>query len=310
MAKICYTPKRFQAKAVNLIETCNGIIEEYERQGFDLTLRQLYYQCVARDYIPNTVKSYKNLGDIINDARLAGLVDWERIEDRTRFLRSLPSWKDPEAIVRSAAYSFRFHKWDKQKVLPEIWIEKDALVGVIEGVCNRLEVPFFSCRGYVSQSEMWRAAQRFSERVAAYDQRTLVLHFGDHDPSGIDMSRDIEDRIRLFMGHDSSDDYFDIKRIALNRDQVNRYNPPENPAKLADPRAARYIRQHGPVSWELDALEPSVIANLITEEVERVRDAKLWKQEVDREKISRKQLTAISTQYAAVCDFLAGHDDV
>lgn len=198
MPKVAYIEKRFGAALLAVIDKANAIIAEYAAQGFSLTLRQLYYQFVSRDLLKNRLQEYKRLGDIVNDARLAGLIDWTAIEDRTRFLRDLSHWTDPEAIVKSAAASFRLARWDNQPTAVEVWIEKDALVGVIEPVCERLDVPFFSCRGYTSASEMWVAAQRFIRRDRARGQRTLVLHFGDHDPSGKDMSRDIADRIALF----------------------------------------------------------------------------------------------------------------
>ena len=160
-------------------------IAEYAAQGYDLTLRQLYYQFVSRDLLPNRQSEYKRLGDIINDARLAGLVDWEAIVDRTRNIRALSHWSDPASIVKAAANSFAVDKWADQPKRVEVWIEKDALVGVFEPVCEELDVPLFSCRGYTSQSEVWGAAQRLEKYLMA-DQEVVILHIGDHDPSGLD----------------------------------------------------------------------------------------------------------------------------
>ena len=87
MPKIEYVPKNFSADRLQMIEKVNGVVAEYQKQGYSLTLRQVYYQMVARDIIPNNMRSYKNLGNLINDARLAGLIDWLAIEDRTRNLR-------------------------------------------------------------------------------------------------------------------------------------------------------------------------------------------------------------------------------
>jgi len=160
MPKIKYQDFQFRPATLALIETANRIIAEYQAQGFDLTLRQLYYQFVSRDIIPNTQQSYKNLGSVINDARLAGMIDWETIVDRTRELRTLPHWNDPSDIVDACAGQFNLDRWKDQKYRPEVWIEKDALVGVFQRVCRELDVPLFSCRGYTSQSEMWVGAQR------------------------------------------------------------------------------------------------------------------------------------------------------
>lgn len=266
--KICYQEKRFGALALKKIEIANQIIEEYSAQGFDLTLRQLYYQFVSRDIIPNSQKEYKNLGSVINDARLAGLIDWDAIIDRTRELRKNSHWESPHEIVETAAQQFQVDKWVGQEYRVEVWIEKDALVGIIDGICRKLDVPYFSCRGYTSQSEMHEAAKRLERWYENYDQKILIVHLGDHDPSGKDMSRDIQDRMNLFNGHDM----VQVERIALNMDQVRKYNPPPNPAKITDSRAHAYIQEYGNKSWELDALDPKVIAGLITRTVNEYRD--------------------------------------
>src|SRR5262249_46150196 len=199
MPKISYVPKKFSAATQKVIDQANEIIGQYAAQGYSLTLRQLYYQFVSRDLIPNNMKSYKRLGNIINDARLAGLIDWDAIEDRTRNLHELPSWTSPESIIQACASQFRIDKGAKQPCRVEVWIEKEALAGVFQRVCDELQVPFFSCRGYTSQSEMWVAGMRL-KRILRAKQKPVILHFGDHDPSGIDMTRDIVDRLQMFMG--------------------------------------------------------------------------------------------------------------
>lgn len=272
----------------------NDIIAEYQAQGFVLTLRQLYYQFVSRDLIPNNMREYKKLGGIINDARLAGLIDWSALEDRTRNLQQLSHWNSPTEIIDACAGQYRIDKWADQPVHVEVWIEKDALVGVIEGVCNELDVPYFSCRGYTSQSEMWSAGRRLR-----HFERAIILHLGDHDPSGIDMTRDIRTRLEMFSG-----DNVEVKRIALNDDQIQTYNPPPNPAKTTDSRAADYIARYGQESWELDALEPRTIAALIRDEIEAVRDDGEWALAESKEAAARDQLKAIAEHYDAVIDSL------
>ena len=96
-----FIDKKFAASSLAIIEQANTIIGEYAAQGFKLTLRQLYYQFVARDLLANTQRSYKRLGNIISEARLAGRVDWNAIEDRTRNLESNPHWDDPAAIIKA-----------------------------------------------------------------------------------------------------------------------------------------------------------------------------------------------------------------
>jgi hypothetical protein len=289
MPKTCYREINFKPKSLALIETANAIIEEYSAQGFELTLRQLYYQFVARDVIPNTQKSYDNLGSLINDARLAGLVDWLAIVDRTRSMRKNSHWASPSEIVESCARQFQIDKWEGQEYRPEVWVEKDALVGVVERICSSLDVPYFSCRGYTSQSEMWVAAQRLLQWREA-GQTPIIIHLGDHDPSGIDMSRDIEDRLALFMDGDAPE----FRRIALNKDQVNRYKPPPNPAKLTDSRCRGYIQIHGDKSWELDALDPKVISALIDGAIDGIRQDEVYEERAKLELEHRAALRKVA----------------
>ena len=301
MPLITYTPKNFSATARRIIEQANEILNQYAAQGYDLTLRQLYYQFVSRDILPNRQNEYKRLGDIISEARRAGLIDWDHIVDRTRNLRRPPHWTNPGDIINSAAQSFRRDKWADQPVRVEAWIEKDALLGVLERACLPLAVPYFSCRGYNSDSEMWAAAQRILDHNDN-GQRVIILHLGDHDPSGVDMTRDIRERLLLFT-EDSGD--FEIRRLALNWDQIEEYDPPPNPAKLTDSRANGYIERYGDDSWELDALEPQVINDLIRTEVENVRDEDAWQAITATEERDRLLLAKAARQWNQLARVLA-----
>lgn len=306
MPKICYLPNvrdrlNRNPEHLRLIKMANSIIESYHAQGYDLTLRQVYYQMVARDEIPNTMQSYKRLGSIIDDARLGGLIDWIAIVDRTRNLRELSHWEEPADVIASAAYSFRVDKWKEQQNRIEVWVEKDALVGVIGQVCERWDVPYFSCRGYTSSSEMWLASQRLKGH-ARKNQNPIIIHLGDHDPSGKDMTRDIDDRLTLFMGG------VPVERIALNMDQIEQYDPPPNPAKITDSRARNYIAEFGEESWELDALEPSVIDALIDEKIREIIDIDLWEQVSASEQREREHLETAASRWSEVVDMLQNGD--
>ena len=293
-----FIDKKFAASSVAIIEQANRIISEYAAQGFKLTLRQLYYQFVARDLIDNTQRSYKRLGNIISEARMAGRVDWNAIEDRTRNLETNPHWDDPAAIIRAAARSFRIDKWENQSCRVEVWIEKEALIGVVERICRRLDVDFFACRGYVSQSEQWAAGKRFAE-YRERGQDVVVLHLGDHDPSGLDMTRDNDVRLALFAREDVT-----VRRLALNFDQIEDFGPPPNPAKLTDSRYETYFARYGSESWELDALDPRVIQELIGAAVTEYRDEDAWRAMTDRENDEREQLSVVTQRWADVVAYL------
>lgn len=295
--KLQYKEIAFRASSLALIDKANEILGEYAARGLVVTLRQLYYQFVARDIIPNKQSEYDRLGSIVNDARLAGLIDWSYLQDRTRNLAKLSHWTDPGGVIESAARSYHRDLWEGQKHYLEVWIEKDALVGVIEGICEEWDVPYFSCRGYTSQSEMWAASQRL-RLVEKAKRRTHIIHLGDHDPSGKDMSRDIQDRLALFRSSAT------LERIALNMDQVEQYGPPPNPAKITDSRAAAYIEEFGGESWELDALDPDVLIGLIRDAIVGRLDVPMFERRKEVQEHEREKLVLAAERWADVDDFL------
>lgn len=287
MAKIAYIKRRFAADAIAVISICDGIVTAYGKAGRDLTLRQLYYQLVAHNHFPderkwvrlsngkwvrdpdgtkNAEPNYDWLGTIIADARMAGLIDWSAIVDRTRNTEARPHWADPSQLIANVAGAYHEDLWATQPHRVMCMIEKEALSGMLENTCPTLDVPYLSCRGYLSLSEMWRVAQRIISWHKVHGQETIILHLGDHDPSGIDMSRDIAERLALFCtAHKCPPP--DVRRIALTMEQVRQYDPPPNPAKLSDSRCQNYIAEYGNESWELDAMPAEDIETLITESI-------------------------------------------
>ncbi|MFJ5645786.1 hypothetical protein [Streptomyces sp. NPDC093223] len=297
MPRITYQPKTFRPATQQIIDVANRICAEYAEQGFDLTLRQLYYQFVARDLLPNKQSEYNRLGNIINDARLAGEMDWDYIVDRTRNLRDLAHWNSPSQIIDAVAAQYRTHRWAQQPHRVEVWVEKDALIGVIAKAAEAEDVPYFSCRGYTSQSELWAAARRMIGYERA-GQKPVVIHLGDHDPSGVDMTRDIADRMALFGAS------VKVDRIALNMEQVNRYEPPPNPAKLTDSRAGGYISRYGSSSWELDALDPTTLDRLIRSAVGQYRDQEQWDYDTEAMNAQRSTLARVARRWSGVEDMV------
>lgn len=297
--KIAYKSQTLRGSRLKQVSQANDIIRTYLDDGLRLTIRQLYYQFVARGLIENTVKSYKRLADVINEGRLQGLIDWDAIEDRTRALASLSHWSSPASIVSACATQFRLDLWANQDYRIEIWIEKEALAGVVERVAEQNRVPYLSCRGYTSQSEMHGAAMRLKYFVETGNQDVVILHLGDHDPSGIDMSRDIQDRLALFMG--DAYDNLHFERLALNMNQVEEYQPPPNPAKTTDARYHGYSSEFGESSWELDALNPKVLVDLIDIAIAHYRDDERWETEVEKENTCRHQLGLVASNWIKVC---------
>lgn len=289
MVKQAYITRTFYQKSLDLIEQANTILEEFQERGHTLSLRQLYYQFVARDLLPNKKQSYDRLGDVMSNARLAGLVDWDLIVDRGRILHELAHDASPADALRSVADYYHRDYWADQDWRPEVWVEKEALVEVIGQVCEPLDVPYIAVKGYTSQSTMRERARHLARYAQARGQRPIVFYLGDHDPSGVDMSRDIQDRVNRF-----AEAELPLRRLALNWDQIQTYRPPPNHIKEGDVRSAAYQAQYGNECWELDALSPEVISGLVEIAINSVRDPVQWAATERREATERARLQEVA----------------
>jgi len=290
--KEAFVEKGFSPVSLGMIQIANQILDEYRAQNFRLSLRQLYYQLVARDHIPNNQRSYKNLGNLISNARQAGLIDWEMIEDRGRETVIPGHWDSPAEIVETAARQFRIDKWADQPWHVEVMVEKDALSGVLEPVCRGLDVGITANKGYSSSSTMYEIGKRLTRHH--HDGKQIrVFYLGDHDPSGIDMTRDVEDRLKMY----SRLGDIEVVRLALNFEQVQRWQPPENPATDTDARFAAYVAEYGESSWELDAVEPRTLAELVRHAVQMLLDIDAWDEAMEREGEMREELMLFAKGY-------------
>jgi hypothetical protein len=339
MPKICYRTFRFKPETLACVAAVNAVINELAADGYyKLSLRQVYYRLVAKDLFPddrkftmvgsgkwvrdpagtkNAEPNYKWLGDVVSDGRMAGMLDWDAIEDRNRELEQRSHWDSPGKIIETCAKAYNRDLWENQPFHPEVWIEKAALAGVFDPICTANDVPYFACRGYSSQSALWEAGQRLLECIRN-EQKVLILHFGDHDPSGLDMTRDIEDRLKVFLayhtaadqGYDPDDpaereygmdhvsSYFEVRRIALTKDQIDEFVPPPNPVKQTDSRWQQYVQDTGlNESWELDALDPPTLVDLVEEALLEIRDEDRWKKDTELEAAERAQLQKAADQW-------------
>lgn len=262
-----------------MLETINDILEEYKNDGYVLTLRQLYYQLVSKDIIPNNDKEYAKLSNILKKGRMAGIVDWSAIEDRVR-VPKLPYWvKGVKEAIKDTIEQYRINRMAGQDRNIEIWVEKDALSNVLYRVSSKYHIRLMVNRGYSSVSAMYDAYNRLNSG-------DVILYFGDHDPSGMDMIRDVKDRLAEF-GID-----VDVRPIALTMEQIKKFNPPPNPAKITDPRAKWYIEKYGKTSWELDALPPRELIRLAENAVEEIIDIDTYNAMLEEEKKGIAELEA------------------
>lgn len=309
MAKIKFDDIKLTSSSLAIVDLANAIIEKYRKQGMTLSLRQLYYQMVSLDAIENSQRSYKRVGNIISKARDAGLVDWDAIEDRNRDAYLPTAWSSPAEIVRAAARSFRVDRWQGQENYVEVMVEKDALSGVLMPLCSRYHVRFTANKGYSSASMMFEAGQRILDFILDSDStynQFYILYVGDHDPSGIDMTRDVQERVikysrleEITAKYDNdARDYIHVERLALNWDQVELWKPPPNPAKQTDSRYKDYKQTFGTTkSWELDAVEPVELQRLVEDSILDKIDADQWDIVKDKENEMRAELARFADDY-------------
>lgn len=301
--------KENRAKLVQI----NEIIEEYSAQGYKLTLRQLYYQLVSRGEIPNDQREYAKLSNLLKKGRMAGYVDWDCIEDRLRVPKIPYYVEGVDDALDDTINQYRLDRMAGQEVYIEVWSEKDALSNILYRITNKYHVRLVINRGYGSVTAMYDAYRRFRVQILA-GRKCILLYFGDHDPSGLDMVRDITSRLRQFISYGfydeekdaypDQDDYlawvnaqFKVEHVGLTTAQVKQYAPPPNPAKQTDPRIKWYELEHGDVSWEVDALSPEVLAELLSSHIEKVTDREMYEEVIAQEEKDKEELREMRGDY-------------
>jgi len=281
--KEAFRDQRISGAKLVFIGKINLILEEYGLEGYTLTLRQLYYQLVARGIIENKTSEYSRLGRILVIARMNGLIDWSAIEDRIR-QPYVPYWVT--GIKGAIADTVRQYRLDRQKGQEnyiEVWTEKDAVSNVLKRVTRHFHIRLMVNRGYSSCSAMKEAYERL-DLTLSEGQHPVIIYVGDHDPSGLDMVRDIKERLEEFGA------ILRVKHVALTREQVEEIKPPPNPAKITDPRAKWYIAEHGPQSWELDALKPSSLESIVRKQVEYYVNLDIFQGMIEKEKEDKNRM--------------------
>lgn len=317
MAREFYEQYRPKDETRVLLQYIISIVEDYAQQGLTLTLRQLYYQLVSKDLIRNEEKQYKRVGEIVSRARRGGWLDWEALEDRVRVPRRPSEFRDLDELVQAALNSYRLPRMKGQETYVELWVEKDALAGVLLPIANKYHVTLMVNRGYSSTSAMKEAGERIRATAMELEvDKACVLYLGDLDPSGEDMVRDVAERLdeytnrgRIFeiVEKDGKRDiqaetdaarskrmpYIDVevKKLALTMDQVEEHEPPPNPAKTTDSRFEKFQQKHGDESWEVDALPPAVLRDIIETELDELIDEEKVAEIRDQEQKDKELLT-------------------
>ena len=261
-----------------LIEEARAELEEYN----PMTLRQVYYRLVSRHILKNTVQEYKRLSYALVQGRQEGIIPWDWIEDRLRQPHKVGMWGDLTDFADTAIAAYRKNVWHSQPRYVEVWLEKDALSGVFLQVLYRYGVTLNVGRGYDSWSSIWEASCRLSDEELG--EPTVVLYFGDFDPSGEDMVRSLGERLGFF-GCEP-----EIIKVALTMEDIDRYELPPMMAKRTDSRSASFIAKHGDVAVELDALPPKVLAERVREMVREMMDCEALEEVWETESEERNRL--------------------
>ena len=219
-----------------------------------MTVRQCFYQAVSRGLIDKTEAEYKNvICRHLKDMRLAKQLPWGWIADNTRWMRKPQSFSSLQSAIESTARTYRRALWDSQDVRVEVWLEKDALSGVLYRETGQWDVPLMVTRGYPSLSFLYGAA----EAIEYSEKPTFIYYFGDHDPSGRDISRNVEERLREF----APDTEIHFERVAVEPWQIEEWELPTRPTKLTDSRSKHFKGD----SVEVDAIAPGQLRELVSE---------------------------------------------
>ena len=254
------------------------ITDQYKAMDIKLSTRQTYYQLVAADAV------YKRISKFITDGRYGGVFDWEVIEDRGRTSKRHSQWSGIPSLIESALDSYRLPRWSGQPYYVEMLCEKQAGESVLKPIADKWHVRFGYNKGYTSAAAMYDMSKRVMK--ALYNgQDVVILYLGDHDPSGLDMIRDIKERMVEFLteGEDPQPidieyvrEHFFVHPLALTKEQIEKYSPPPNPAKFSDPRSKDYVAIHGEVSWELDAIDPTTLQEITEDGILQYLDEEMY----------------------------------
>lgn len=266
------------------------ILAEYSEP---ITLRQLYYQLVARQKIGNNDGYYKKTSRDLTTARENGDIDPSKIEDRGRESSDGDYWNDRTAeefiqvSIRSLSrkyLDYDFPRWVGQPNYVEVWCEKDALRRIMEEIAGKYGVVVSVGKGFTSFTHANDTTQRFVEQQDL-GKDCKLLYFGDFDPSGEDMVRDLIGRI-----HEYGADEVTIQKCALTKAQVIEYNLPSDYAKAGDPRSKKFIEKNGNICVELDALRPDLLRSMIDTAIQTSINPQIWNDNIDSHERERAKI--------------------
>jgi hypothetical protein len=269
--------------------TLRDTLVEILTTGAPMTVRQVFYQMVTRGAIPKTDAEYKQtVCRLLTEMRLAGTIPYGWIADNTRWMRKPKTHSSAGEALALTAKAYRRALWDDQPAYVEIWCEKDALAGVLYDVTEPWDVPLMVTRGYPSLTFLAEAA----ETIAAQDNPTFLYYFGDFDPSGVDIPRHTEDRLREL----APAAVITFERVGVTADQILQWNLPTRPTKTSDSRARAFT---GSASVELDAIPPDELRDLVGSCIDQHIDGDALKRTLVIEREERSTLLSFVQQWVS-----------
>jgi hypothetical protein len=222
--------------------------------GHPMTVRQVFYRMVSRPdaLIQKTEAEYKQtVGRLLVEMRLDGEIPFGWVADNTRWMRKPRTYGSLEDVLRHTAQTYRRDLWDSQDAYVEVWIEKDALAGVVFEVTAAWHVPLMVSRGFSSITFLHTAAEAIEEA----ERPAYLYYFGDHDPSGVHIDRSIEDHLRRF----APEAEINFRRVAVLEEQIAAWNLPTRPTKRTDSRSKSFVGD----SVEVDAIPPDQLREMV-----------------------------------------------
>ncbi len=269
-----------QRRSLALRGAIAAVAAEYER----MTVRQLFYQLVARGVVAKTEAGYKRVCDFAAQMRIDGTLDYGKIVDGHRTRQGVYAHDGLTEALQSAHHLYRRNYWTNQRTLVEIWCEKDALSGVIRPICEEYGVTYVACRGFPSITLRYDSARVFRQA----GKPVHVYYFGDHDPSGRAISDNLERELRQH-GADVA-----VTRVALEPEQIRLWRLPTRPGKPSDSRLARFASTYGNACVELDALPPVVLSELVESAIVREINYSEWVRMMRVERAERETLSSLA----------------
>lgn len=265
----------------HVINLAREIVESYDTP---VTLRQLFYQLVARQLIDNNQSHYKRLSSLTAEARRDGT--FPELTDRTRTIHEYQSFTSPADALDYTAEIYRRDRTEGQPVSIYLGVEKAGIVNQLQTwFGDPLGLPILALGGYASQSYVGKTVRH----VQAQDRPAVLLYAGDHDPSGWDIPRDFAAR---------TDCWKAVQRIALAPEQVTEYALPESIGKETDSRKTGFVARFGKLTQvEVDALAPDVLRGLFSDAIHTYWDTSVLGAVLERERTETETLAGLTRRW-------------